>query len=293
MGDRPLIVSGREVARHVYEPELEPFVSPRPYLHPVRTLGGVGVTDAAPVDHRWHLGCNVGIQDVNGTNFWGGRTYRREDGYQDRDDRGHVRHRAFLSDDPLTSVHDWVARDGRVVLTEDRTLRATAANDHWQLDFSFTLQALTDPVILGSPGTNGRANAGYGGFFWRLPASAAPVNVFGPLRSDESVGVVHGEEGVHGRVAPWVAVGGDSGAPSQAYTLVFLPGDAATAADPWFVRVAAYPGVGSALAYTDPVHLAPGDTLTRRVRILITDGRRPADEISALAAAAEGWGGTG
>ena len=81
--DRALTVGGREVARHVHEPDLEPFVAPRPYLHPVRTLGGTRVTDAAPVDHRWHLGCSVGIQDVNGTNLWGGRTYRHPGGYVD------------------------------------------------------------------------------------------------------------------------------------------------------------------------------------------------------------------
>jgi len=275
--DRPLTVDGREVARFVHRPELEPFVAPRPYLHPVRTLGGTRVTDAAPVDHRWHLGCSVGIPDVAGTNIWGGRTYRREDGYQDRDDRGRVRHRAFLVEEParLVTASDWIARDGSTVLTEERTVRAAPGPGCWVLDVAFTLRpAGTAPVTLGSPGTHGRADAGYGGFFWRLPPSAAPVDVRSPAGT--------GEPATHGRSAPWLAVTADAGAPSCGYTLVFLPGDAATAADPWFVRVAAYPGVGSALAYTDPVHLAPGDALTRRVRVLVADGRRDAADVEAL-----------
>ena len=52
-------------------------LSPRPYLHPVRTLGGVTVTDHLPADHPWHLGAGVALQDVNGINFWGGKTYTR------------------------------------------------------------------------------------------------------------------------------------------------------------------------------------------------------------------------
>ncbi|MFB9320854.1 DUF6807 domain-containing protein [Cryptosporangium minutisporangium] len=293
--DRPLSVGGREVARHVHRPELEPYVAPRPYLHPVRTLGGTPVTDAAPVDHRWHLGCSVAIQDVAGTNIWGGRTYRREDGYQDRDDRGSVRHRDFLVDEPdhVVTAHDWIARDGRVVLTEERDVRAAPGDGHWVLDVGFALRvAGSEPVELGSPGTNGRADAGYGGFFWRLPASAAALEV----RSAHG----QGEEGTHGRPSPWLAVTADAGSPSSGYTLVFLPGDAATAADPWFVRVAAYPGVGSALAYTDPVTLVPGEALARRVRVLVADGRRSPSEIKALAEAeasdgiagpVSGWGG--
>ena len=57
-----------------------------------------------------------------------------------------------------------------------------------------------------------------------------------------------------------------------AFSLVFVPADAATRADPWFVRVADYPGVGSQLAGHSPVVLAPGAALTRGLRTLVADG---------------------
>ena len=47
---------GAELFRYVYRPDDPPLESPRPYLHPVRTLGGEVVTDCRPADHPWHKG---------------------------------------------------------------------------------------------------------------------------------------------------------------------------------------------------------------------------------------------
>ncbi|PUB30285.1 LacI family transcriptional regulator [Promicromonospora sp. AC04] len=47
----------------------------RPYLHPVHTLAGVPLTDVSPVDHRHHYGVGIALPDVNGTSYWGGRTF--------------------------------------------------------------------------------------------------------------------------------------------------------------------------------------------------------------------------
>ena len=58
-----------------------PTSTPRPYLHPVRTLGGVVVSATHPSDHDWHTGVGMAIPDVNGTNFWGGGTYVHGRGY--------------------------------------------------------------------------------------------------------------------------------------------------------------------------------------------------------------------
>ena len=49
------------------------------------------VTDHLPEDHVWHLGAGVAIQDVDGVNFWGGRTYTRDAGaYVWRKDHGRI-----------------------------------------------------------------------------------------------------------------------------------------------------------------------------------------------------------
>jgi hypothetical protein len=53
---------------------------------------------------------------------------------------------------------------------------------------------------------------------------------------------------------------------------VLTGADAATAADPWFVRVEGYPGIGSQLAAVEPVPVDPGGTVTRGWRVLVADG---------------------
>ncbi|PRY00847.1 PmoA family protein [Allonocardiopsis opalescens] len=264
----PLSVGGRTVASYQYDaPHLEPVLGPRPFLHPVTTLGGTAVTDCAPEDHRWHLGVSVSLQDVAGTNFWGGRTYVRGRGYQALDDHGAIRHDAWgeRGDDHLGQTLRWESREGGRVLTEERSLRLTPAPQGWRLEFAFELRNATErPVPLGSPGTNGRERAGYGGLFWRLPRPAAPLRVRTPD--------AEGEDAVHGEPAPWLAVHGDGGGGDDRYTLVLRGADAASAADPWFVRVAGYPGVGSALAFEHEVVLPPGGSVRRAFEVLVADG---------------------
>src|SRR5690242_14392931 len=70
-----LTCAGQTVARYVWEPKLPAMVAPRPYLHPVTTLGGTTVTGFMPGDHQHHLGASVAIPVLNRANFWGGSTY--------------------------------------------------------------------------------------------------------------------------------------------------------------------------------------------------------------------------
>jgi hypothetical protein len=80
-----------------------------------------------------------------------------------------------------------------------------------------------------------------------------------------------GEERVHGSRAPWLALAADD------WTLLFAQDD-----DPWFVRVAEYPGVGTAPAWDTPLEFA--EELARRVTVVVTDGRLSRPEAAALAA---------
>ncbi|GAB3973315.1 hypothetical protein GCM10027615_36390 [Plantactinospora veratri] len=199
-----LRVRGETVARYVLDdPHVDLRWGRRPYLHPVRTLGGVVVTDTLPEDHRWHLGVSVAMQDVSGTNLWGGRTYVRDAGYTWLDDHGRIVHDGWLPDLPTPDADPegggaaggngldggpgeggpgdggfaerlrWLDPAGATLLTEERRVGATGLADRtdaWLLDFGYTLTAPADrEIVLGSPATNGRPDgAGYGGFFWRV-----------------------------------------------------------------------------------------------------------------------------
>lgn len=272
------VVGGREVAGYVDGQGTIPTSSPRPFLHPVRTLGGVTVTARHPADHDWHCGVGLAIPDVNGTSFWGGGTYVHGTGYVLLDNHGQV-----VGEEPERTgdgFHQrlaWVGHDGSVLLREERTVRwAGLGARTWRLTFASTLRAERD-VVLNSPGSKGRPGGGYGGFFWRLPECQG-AEVF--------TADARGEDDVHGSVAPWVAWSSDfSAGPGESgpATVVVSSASAAATGEPWFVRLHDYPGLGSALAWTEPVSLAAGETLERRWDLGVADGRLNPAEAAALA----------
>ncbi|MFE6283821.1 PmoA family protein [Streptomyces sp. NPDC057877] len=270
--DSPVLrVAGRPVGRYVTRPELPERLSPRPYLHPVTTLSGTAVTELSPADHLHHLGVGVAVPDVEGHNFWGGRTYVRDQGPTELANHGSQRHVAYQLRDPDGFVQElrWMAA-GTELLRERRTVAATELTaTAWALDFTFALTNPTStPLSFGSPATNGRPGAAYGGFFWRARKENAAPDVFTPG--------AEGERAVHGQPADWLALAGTT------WTLVFAGATDATRRDPWFVRTAEYPGVGSSLAHTERVPLPPGDTLVRRVVTVVADGRLDRGEAAAL-----------
>ncbi|MGM9382789.1 PmoA family protein [Streptomyces antibioticus] len=275
----PLVlrVAGRPVGRYVVRPELPARLSPRPYLHPVTTLSGTAVTELAPADHPHHLGVGVAVPDVEGHNFWGGRTYVRGRGPTELDNHGAQRHGSFPLRDPGGFVQElrWVAAGGGL-LRERRTVVAAGITDTaWALDFTFSLTNVTPgPLSIGSPATNGRPGAAYGGFFWRAPKESAAPRVF--------TAEAEGETGVHGRPADWLALVGTG------WTLVFAGATDTTCGDPWFVRTAEYPGVGSSLASAERLPIPPGETVVRRIVTVVADGRLGRDEAAALVRKAVG-----
>ncbi|BAS14538.1 hypothetical protein AHiyo8_28410 [Arthrobacter sp. Hiyo8] len=149
-------------------------LSPRPYLHPVRTLAGVPVTDHLPADHPWHLGAGFTLQDVNGTNFWGGKTYIRASGpYEERQDHGRIIERSTVSGPGLLEQElSWQASDGAELLRERRTTGSRQLDRRtWQLELRTELTAVVDSS-LGSPGSNGApeaATAAFSGACLRAP----------------------------------------------------------------------------------------------------------------------------
>ena len=208
----------------------------------------------------------------------GGPTYLRDRGYAWRDDHGRIEHTVFteIGDHGFAERLRWRTPGGGALIVEDRRVLARLAPHGWELELATTLTNTAGrPLRLGSPATNGRDGAGYGGLFWRLPPAGAPL-----VRA----GIAEGEQAVHGSVAPWLAWTDSSAGP--AFTLVFAPADAATHADTWFVRVADYAGIGSQLAARTPVTLAPDASLTRGLRVLVADGALDDDAAAEWAAAA-------
>ncbi|MEU4894335.1 PmoA family protein [Streptomyces sp. NPDC044780] len=243
---------GRIVGSYVHRPQLPGTLAPRPYLHPVRTLGGATVTGLRPAGHPAHLGVSMAVPEVAGRDFRGGPGRL--------DHQGSQRHLSWLLRDPDGFVEElsWTA-GGRQLLLERRTVAVRALGTGcWALDFTSALTNVTGREI--GIGATGHA----GGFCWPLPRRPEPAHVFS---ADGE-----GEAAVHGRPADWLALATDD------WTLVFAGATGDTRADPWCVRTGEHPGVGSALAWERPLPIAPADTVTRRIVTAVADGRldRPA-----------------
>ncbi|MGW4802029.1 DUF6807 family protein, partial [Nonomuraea sp. NPDC004297] len=71
----------------------------------LRTLGGLTVTDRTPASHPHQLGISVAAPDLDGHNFWGGRTYVAGHGPAWLDNHGTQRHQRWLRRTGTELVH--------------------------------------------------------------------------------------------------------------------------------------------------------------------------------------------
>ena len=316
-----LTVGGTVVARLQDGTDVDPTLGPRPYLHPVTTLDGVPVSDAFPEDHRWHLGVSVAMQDVAGTNLWGGRTYVRDQGYTWRDDHGRIvttRLAPTAAEDAFTTTLHWLDRDGTLLITEDRTLSARPVPFAAVRPAAVTpASAPPDAVRRSAPHpaavppasgpsdaarpASAAARAGAG----RAWAMEVAYTLTAPADRDIALGSpatngrpdAAGYGGFFWRCAPGPAEVFDS---SGAYGETLVNGGTASwvafaaadhtlifsglgDGDHWFARTGIYPGVCVALAWEKPLLIPAGGTISRRHTVIVADGTLTAAEVATLA----------
>ncbi|MCG5219343.1 DUF6807 domain-containing protein [Streptosporangium soli] len=276
-----LRLRGHDVARYVWEPDLPLSTSPRPYLHPVRTLAGVTVTDAAPDSHPHQFGISVAFPELDGRNFWGGRSFVAGHGPAWLDNHGTQRHQRWTRRTNTERAHAirWIGAQEATLLQERRSITWRWVNETaWSLGIRTRLTNVAErPLTFRSPAALGRVGAGYGGIFWRGPAVSGAARVLSPAGAD-----LHH---VHGRTADWIAITG-ADRDDRPWTTLFTPADEATAQDRWFVRARDYLGVCSSLTWDEPFVLAPGESIDRHVVAVLADGALSAATAAELAATA-------
>lgn len=292
-GATDLIVAagGAEIARYVFDDDAPAFEGPKPFLHPLRTLSGAPVTGYRPWDHRWHKGLQMTLTDVSGENFWGGNTYVRDEGYVPLDNVGRIRHDRFAGvaggsaatvDEELT----WITQAGAEWLSEHRTHRfhgLDAVRGLWALDIRTRLTSIADrELVLGSPTTNGRENAGYSGLFLRLVRSFSG----GAVTTPDHAGLAGADaDAVMGTEAPWLAFSGQHDEVDGGATILAFAGSSSGGpAIRWFVRSEPFPVLAPSPTFAETVALAPGDALELAHRFVVIDRVCAPDEIAELAA---------
>jgi len=261
--------------RYVFRPHDAPVESPRPYFHPLRTLDGDEVTIFRPHDHVWHKGLAFSLPNVGALNLWGGRTYVRGQGYTQLPNNGTMRHRAFddglsMQDDRVTLAErlDWLTQQGETWFTEHRDLliALAPAQRAWVLRFGTRFVNVSgDTVVLGSPATQGRDDAGYGGLFWRGPRSFTGGDVYTPDG--------HGGDDLMGVRAPWLAFTGTHDGHGRRSTVVMVDApDNPTHPTRWFVRSTPWAGVCPAPFFDTELPVAPGEAVSLRYAVVVADG---------------------
>jgi hypothetical protein len=263
------------LARYVTAPEVPAAEAPKPYLHPVRTLGGRAVTDFRPADHPWHHGIALAVPSVGAANLWGGPSWvATERRYVQLDNDGSMVARTTrVRGTTITQELEWRDAAGGLLAEEHRELRCGLADDQWWLDWS-SVVTNTGPVALGlgSPAAHGRDLAGYGGVMWRTAPSFHGMPYL--LGSEAMLGTEMpprpGEE-LRGETARWAATSSADGA-----TAVMIARDGSTR---WFARSLEYPGFGPAPLF-DEVELDRGDSFEFGVRCVFADGGLDRESLS-------------
>ncbi|MBL0888255.1 PmoA family protein [Myceligenerans indicum] len=298
---------------YVYRPGDVQYESPRPYFHPIRTAEGREVSAYRPWDHVWHKGMAWSLPNVGPWNFWGGPTYVRDQGYRNLTNDGTQEHERFVSvwaDDGAGGFREdlaWRATPqgweppgpdgtygpggpagsapGDVVVRERRSVRAAVLDDTWVLTWRSEMTNVTGGSLdIGSPTTNGRENAGYGGLFWRGPRSFTQGVVLAPGFSGDA-------EEVRGERFEWMGIVGrhDGAAPgpeggSAASTVLMVdPGTNPGGTPQWFVRAAPFCCICPAPFFSTEVPFAAGETLVFEYAVVVADGASDVGRAESLA----------
>jgi LacI family transcriptional regulator len=276
--DDGAVFEGLEVplTRYVSGAAMPRVHSPRPHLHPVHSLSGRALTVTSPVDHRHHYGLSLTVADVDGTTYWGGRTFLPGQGPTLLSNHGRQISTRLTVEGTAGLVDriTWADQNDRQQLLEERRLTGVliAEAEAWALGWHSALTAPSGATIA-SPAVNGRPGAGYGGIFWRFP--------FGERTELLTVDGT-GEPGAHSSKSPWLVVSALYG---EAWTSVVLVQDAQEPL-PWFVRLSDYVGAGPSLAWDSARVLAPGETFDTSLIALVVDRRLSQADASDLAALA-------
>ncbi|BCY12051.1 PmoA family protein [Actinoplanes sp. L3-i22] len=277
--ERSVTVSAGDVplCTYVYRPDTVRLESPKPYLHPIRTLAGDLVSLFRPHDHVWHKGIAWSLPYVGEHNFWGGPTYVHGRSYVQRPNNGSAVHRAFrtLAGNVLAHHLDWIAEGGTTVLTEERRLTFAVLDDvSWVLTFATSLTNVSgEALAFGSPTTKGRENAGYGGLFWRGPRSFTGGTIQSPT--------ARGGDELRGERAAWFAFRGRHDGNDHRSTVLMVDDPANPHHPPqWFARSEEFACLNPAPFFSEELDLPDGGTVGFRYAVVIAAGDPDAETLA-------------
>lgn len=264
--------------------------TPKPYLHPVRAADGTVVTrlypmevvEGEPHDHPHHRGIWFTHGDVNGLDFWA-----NEPNSEGPTKKGKVVLRKIEKVDnasgTIRAVFEWQTPEGKILLTEDRTMVFGGDAQRRTIDFDVTFGAGAQAVKFG--------DTKEGTFAIRLAALLEEPH----RRAENRTGKITNAEGktgeseTWGKPSPWVDYSGKLDGKPIGVAIFDHPSNPK---HPTFWHVRSY-GLFAANIFGEhdyfndktrdgSMTIKPGDTLRFRYRILIHPGDTQAARIGEL-----------
>jgi hypothetical protein len=251
-----ILSRGRELLRYHSGELLPANCAPKPFFYPVKTIEGRDICLNQPEDHPWHCGIWFAFSGVDGTNFWGGPTYVREQGYVNLPNHGKIVHVGWKERHASAALQEllWLENDSTPLLAEQRKISAekTSEPGGWTLALSTRLKNVTNRNLpITSPGSFGRPDGGYSGLAWRAtPEFCRWTDSPHPNGSDAR------SLGIRTRDAS-ISVSIVQSSPSS------------QPANRWFARLEPYPLLSCSPMFDATVFLSPGQSLRMDFSITI------------------------
>jgi len=279
--DRTLHHGAGEIGRYrVADDTIPAGDTPKPYLHPLRTLGGVAFTGFAPEDHPWHHGLSFAFPRVGAHNLWGGGTYfGPEEGYVVVADQGRIVHDGWIPADERQGAFahrlQWRGHGDELLLTERRAHRLSlvdgGGSPGWMLELDTALHNPgADDIRLETPAQRGREDGGYGGWFLRFAEGFTAAALTADGRPVEASGAAGTTFVIDGRTAD-----------GEAVTVGMHYGPEPSAGERrWLHRFEPFSLAGFAVAYDDGLTVPSGGELAFSHRIAVFDGSIDAAEVT-------------
>jgi hypothetical protein len=265
---------------------------PKPYFHPLTTLGGSTVTLCRPNDHPWHKGLGMTLTKVGSTNFWGGVTYTKEKGYHWIANHGRQVHQSWtqqqVKQDKSVFAHvvHWENAAGQILLVEKRSFEVSVESREgfWTLDFCSHIQNATGvDLALGTyEASEGLAGSFYTGLFWRIPREfldyihTLQYNAQGRVFCDQYPGQ---EDEIHGHRGRWVALHGSVDTIVKPLTIAMIDTSHEGHTEPRIFFRRNQVGVALPFQGSSELILASDGELRLNYRIVLADGHWEASQI--------------
>jgi hypothetical protein len=132
----------------------------RPYVYPLTAPDGTSLsrdfpmkkTEGEETDHPWHRSLWFAHSFMNNVDFWNEGS---GDAGKSPPNKGRSEHQAFVDTKDgkvgiISTRNRWVGPDGKLICTDERTVKFHANADGRMIDFEITLHALPDaPLLMG------------------------------------------------------------------------------------------------------------------------------------------------